>query len=263
MIHFQLNLFPLQFFFRKLIENRREAVVYSGTFVLISFVFGSLATMHNASSSFLHIVQLIAFFGLGCVNVVAIRSVSFLSKEYFLEYLYYTLLISLIICLFLWPIYYLTDSDSLMAFASSCAFLLPFAFVHMWFFYKHIPKDIRLMWNKEETEPDEVSLSFRGMVPVSFQLTRAYFDMQVLRFPVTVSAWVKIGVLFNQLLLEQNKDGGAGIELTDENHCPYGWEFYEEVLGGLVSRQLNPELNMKNNKIAPQSIIAVRRVKIK
>jgi len=131
-----------------------------------------------------------------------------------------------------------------------------------WFFYKHIPKNSALLWIDSEIMPDELALAFRNKVPVRFQLSREYFDMKEIQFPVTVSSWVKLGTLFHEFIREQEKNEAFGIELVDEDEVQYGWEFYSESMGGFVSRQLNPKLNVRENKISQNSIIVARRVKL-
>ena len=119
-----------------------------------------------------------------------------------------------------------------------------------------------MVWIDSETRPDELALSFRNKIPVRFQVSRTYFDMREVEFPVTVSSWVKLGVLFHEFLVAQNKNEAAPIELLDEDQTGYGWEFFAESMSGLISRQLNPKLNVRENKILQNSIIVARRVKL-
>jgi len=257
--------FSIKSFYKKLRQNHRSVTNYAGAFVLISVVLGSLTIMRTDSNDMLRLVQVLAFFGMGCFNFFALQteSASFLSRNYFVEPLLYSLLIAIVICMFLVIVYYFTNSDISMAFSSGCAFLIPFLLSQAWFFYKHIPKNSQWVWTSSEAMPDELALSFRNKIPIRFQVSRKYFDMKEFQFPVMVSSWVKLGMLFHQFILEQNKDDAARIELKDEDQNRYGWEFYVESLGGFVSRQLNPKLNVRENRITQNSIIVARRVRLK
>jgi len=265
MIKRQQKTFSLRSFFWKLMQNHKKVLGYTGSFLLMAAVFGSLTIMRTSSTDLLKLIQFLAFFGMGCVNATALQgeSGSFLSRNYFLGYLLYTLLISGVICLFLTGIYYISNSDKLMAFSSACAFLVPFLLTLAWFFYKHIPKNYELAWSDSETLPDELALSFRNKIPIRFQVSREYFDMKEIEFPVTVSSWVKLGILFHQFILEQNKNESCLIELTDEDQYQYSWEFYAESMGGFISRQLDPKLNVRENKIIQNSTIVARRIRLK
>ena len=235
---------------------------YTGSLLLIAVVSGSLAIMRTNIPDSLKMVQLMAFFGIGIFNANALQgeSGSFLSRNYFFEYLLYTLFISGLICVFLSAIYFITNSNMTMALSSTFAFLVPFLLLQAWFFYKHIPKNRKLVWTDSEMMPDELSLSFRNKIPICFQLSRKYFDMKEVQFPVTVSSWVKLGMLFHQFILEQNK--AWEIELKDEDENQFGWEFYAESMGGILSRQLNPKLNVRENKINQNETIVARRIRL-
>jgi hypothetical protein len=236
---------------------------YAGGFLMVAIVFGSLAIMRTQMPDSLKLIQLLGFFGMGTLNVNLLQneSGSFLSRNYFLEYLLFTLLISSVICLFLLVLYYLANADLLMALSSACALLVPFLLAQAWFFYKHIPKNEELVWAASEAMPDGLALSFRNKIPIRFQVSRTYFEMKEIQYPSTVSSWVKLGILFNQFILEQNKNEAYGIELADENQCLYAWEFYEESAAGFISRQLDPTLNVRENKIAQNGTIVARRVR--
>lgn len=264
MINLQRQTFSFGLFFGKLWDYRRMVGRYAGGLILVAGVFGSLTIMRTSISDSLKLIQLLAFFGLGFFNANALQGEdgSFLSRNYFFEYLLYTLLISCFICLLLSAVYYITNSNMRMALSSSFAFLVPFLLLQAWFFYKHIPKNAELIWTDSETTPDQLSLSFRNKIPVCFQLSRKYFDMQEIQFPVTVSSWVKLGILFHQFILEQSKDKAWEIELADDDGHEYGWEFYAESMGGFISRQLNPTLNVRENKINQNEAIVARRVRL-
>ncbi len=256
--------FSMRAFFKKLSQNHKTVTSYVGGILLMSMVFGSLAIMRTNSMDLLRMIQLLAFFGIGCFNTVSLQKEhsSFLSKNYFLEHLLYTILIGALICGLLAIVYYFTKSDPLMAFSSGCAFLVPYLLSQAWFFYKHIPKNPDWVWTSRETIPDELSLSFRNKVPIRFQVSGKYFDMKEYQYQVTVSSWVKLGILFHQFLIEQNKEDAFRIELKDEDQQYYGWEFYEESMGGFISRQLNPRMNVRENRISQHSVIVARRVRL-
>lgn len=264
MIKNHQNTFSIGSFLRKLKLNNKSVTTYIGSFLLMAAVFGSLNIMRTNSTDLLKFIQFMAFFGMGCLNTNLLQSEtgSFLSGKYFLEFLAFTLLISIFICAFLSAVYSITGSDILVAFGSTFSFLFPFLMSQAWFFYKHIPKNAEWLWVDSEIMPDELALAFRNKVPVRFQLSRKYFDMKEIQFPVTVSSWVKLGTLFHEFLREQEKNEASGIELVDDDEFQYGWEFYAESMGGFVSRQLNPKLNVRENKIIQNSIIVARRVKL-
>ena len=257
--------FSIGSFYRKLRENLNAVTGYAGGLLLIAVVFGSLTIMRTDSNDLLRLVQVLAFFGIGCFNTISLQSgrATFLSGNYFVEHLLYSLLLAMVISIFLALVYYFTNSDMFMAFSSGCAFLVPFLLSQAWFFYKHIPKNSEWVWTASETLPDELALSFRNKIPIRFQVSGKYFDMKEFQFPVMVSSWVKLGMVFHQFILEQNKDDDSRIELTDEDQNYYGWEFYVESLGGFSSRQLNPKLNVRENRVTQNSIIVARRVRFK
>jgi Type VI secretion system, TssN len=252
--------FSFSQFAGKLVYHRKKVASNAGSFVLMSSVLGSLTMMHLDTSALLKMIQLLGFFGLGCVQVSAVQGASFLSRNYFLEYLVYTGMIGGMICLVLAGMYYFTSSDPLMAYASTCCFLLPFFLVQSWFFYKHIPREEKLVWNNKETEPDEISRYYQNKTAIRLRVTEKYFDIKEMVFPLTVSSWVKLGILFNQFALEQNRADGPRIELKDEKGSAYGWEFFAESLEGFISKQLDPELDLKKNKINRNAIVVARRV---
>jgi hypothetical protein len=256
--------FSTKTFYKKLRQNHYAVTNYIGAFLLISVVFGSLTIMRTDSNDMLRLVQILVFFGMGFFNFFALQteSASFLSKNYFIEHLLYSLLIAIVISMFLAIVYFFTNSDISMAFSSGCAFLVPFLLSQAWFFYKHIPKNPQWIWIDSEAMPDELALYFRNKIPIRFQVSRKYFDMKEFQFPVMVSSWVKLGMLFHQFILEQNKEDASRIELKDEDQNRYAWEFYAESLGGLISRQLNPKLNVRENRIMQNSIIVARRVRL-
>jgi|GEM_PF-2065969 len=260
----QQKTFPIGAFLQKLKQNRESITVYVGGFLLMTAVFGSLNIMRTNSGDLLRFIQLLAFFGMGYIQTTFLQSenFSFLSRKYFFEHLLYVLFMSFCICVFLLVIYLVTNSDVRAAFGSTFAFLFPFLIAVTWFFYKHIPKNEQLIWTESEAIPDELALYFRNKIPVRFHVSRSYFDMKEVQFPVTVSSWVKLGLLFQEFIAEQNKNEAALIEMRDENQNLYGWEFYAESLNGLISRQIDPRLNVRENKIFQHSIIVARRIHV-
>ncbi|PWT73448.1 MAG: hypothetical protein C5B59_13395 [Bacteroidetes bacterium] len=256
------QVFSFSSFIDRLRKNRKLIKNYAAGFILVGVVFGSLTLMHTGFYVLLRLIQLIAFAAMGWIHVRAIQNANFLTRDYYQEYLFSTILLALAIFLALEFIYLVTGTDSLMALASACVFMLPFTLSQAWFFYKHIPKQESLVWNNSVTPPDPQTLLFRNIVEIRFQLALKYFDMQEMVFPVKVSSWIKLGALFNQFILDQTMDNKYQIELVDMNKNQYGWEFYAETMGGLISRQLDPELNTKENDIGPDEIIVARRVKM-
>jgi hypothetical protein len=243
-------------------QHQGRVASSAGIFVLMALVLGTLSMMHIGLTSLFKIVQLAGFVGLGWVHVHYTRQAEFLSRAYFLEYLFYTLLVGGTLCILLTIAYYITDSELLMGLASFCAFVLPFLLAQTWFFYRHIPQDEKLVWTNAQTEPTDISRYYNNKIPIRFKLSRQYFDLKEELFPVTVSTWVGVGILFNQFADKYNKISEFPIELIDEEEYKYGWEFYCESLYGLYRTQLNPEFDVKKNGILRNDTIVARRIKM-
>ncbi|HEX4849347.1 MAG TPA: TssN family type VI secretion system protein, partial [Puia sp.] len=201
-------------FIDRLRKNRKLIGSYAAGFILVGVVFGSLTLMHTSIFILLRFIQLIAFATMGWIHVRAIQHASFLTRNFYQEYLISTLLLGAAIFVILQFIYLATGTNTLMALASACVFVLPFTLSQTWFFYKHIPNKEDLVWNNSVSSPDPQALLFRNLVEVRFQLALKYFDMQEIVFPVKVSSWIKLGSLFHQLILDQTMDNKSQIELV-------------------------------------------------
>jgi hypothetical protein len=258
------SIFSIKSFTQKLMEDRRLVVTNIAGFLLVALIFGSLALMHTSNPVLLKTIQLVAFFGLGCANLSLMQTGSFLSRDFFQEYLIYALLVATIIMISLFCIYFLTGANILMAFGSVTAFLLPLAFVQTWFFYKHIPRseEMRVIWEGEPVAPEPLAEMFRSHINVQIRIAKKYFDLREAAFALTASSWLKLGEVFLQFLVEHKKDHNLSIELKDKDDRAYGWEFYAERAGGFISRQLDPELTLRQNNINSEGIIVARRVRI-
>jgi hypothetical protein len=257
----QQEVSSFRLFREKLSQNSDRVTASVGSFILMSLVLGSLAVMHTSSPMAFKIIQLVGFFGLGYVHLGAMRGASYLSADYFVEYLLYTLLVAAIIALLLTCVYLITGSEVLLGVASGCAFLLPFFLLQTWFYYKHIPKGTGLLWESTDIQPDEIAKYYSNKASIRLKVSQKYFDLEAMTFPMNVSTWMRLGILFNQFAANYNKDGVSEIELADQDNQLYGWEFYTESVFGFVSRQLNPELDIKRNKVVRNGIIVARRVK--
>ncbi len=176
--------------------------------------------------------------------------------------LFFSFLLSLVICVVLFIFYFFTDrSLLLMAFASSSAFLLPPVLTRSWHYFTHIPGKQYIIWYNPETDIDTRVPIYLNSINIRLQLSLASSDIGETTFNLTVPGQTRVGKVFNQFVLVQNKKDGAKIEILDKNRYPYGWQFFLKTNKGLSERRIDPHQSLRENRIKENSTIIARRVK--
>jgi Type VI secretion system, TssN len=175
---------------------------------------------------------------------------------------YFTVILSIQVVVLLTLLYLLSGLAELhMIFISVSAFILPFVVSHAWFTFSRIPTPEYKIWFTPDTMYKWGS-RLRLLMPITFKMSIRYFDIREEAFTIKVPAKIKLGSLFHQFIMEQQRNTESFIELTDEQHRPYGWEFYNSQYAGLTKNMLDPEKTLEESRVRKNSIIIVRRVKM-
>ncbi|MBE7169174.1 MAG: hypothetical protein INR73_01195 [Williamsia sp.] len=239
---------------------------YIIVYVLAALVLSCFSVFY-LSSGFLFwlmkVVQLLSFASLGLLHTTMIeRGLPFLEDK-FTSRLSFSALLAALICIVLFAFYFFTNSSTLfMAFASSCAFFMPFTLRQFWNQYKKLPESRSIVWYGFNDELDSPDIVYLSSIPVTFRLEINPDEKTVLSFSIKAPLQMELSRLFNLFVLAAEKNYNIHIEPVDENNRFYGWQFFAEYLKGLLKLQLDPEVIVGDNRaIKPDTVIFVKRVK--
>jgi hypothetical protein len=204
------------------------------------------------------ILQVVAFAGIGILSVNLFYKESFFSKTTFLRHeVIYHLTLTGVGTITLLIIYSLNGIYYYLAIADGCAFLLPFTVTKAWGFFWDIPQRQYKLWYPNPAGAETIATSLLK-IPVRIKITPVN-GKEKTTLNNRVPAKARLGKFFHHFLIEQLADDNAIVQYNN-NDKRYGWEFYEEIAGGIIKRYLDPDLSFIDNKIRDKAIIVARRV---
>jgi Type VI secretion system, TssN len=149
--------------------------------------------------------------------------------------------------------------DFLTPLASAAAFLLPQLIQLTWVQYQGIPDRPYPVWYSRETEASPLSKTPVARIEITFHILLPNRSEPIL----VRSQLVRNQALGKAFLNAQNKTSAEqphkAIEVFDEQHHPYGWQFYLLQLNGFKKKFLDPKRSLAQLSIKEQSIVEVRR----
>lgn len=170
-----------------------------------------------------------------------------------------TLLVTLEILLLLTLLYGFLPAGRLsMAIASGCMFLFPFTVANAWLVWGSIPEKRFLVWFIPRQWGNFV-LPQGKPLSVKLKVRVRYFDPFEELIQLDVADRIHVGRLFAYIAGESKKVGMRAIEMEDENHESYGWQFYYRRLG--AGKYLDPQWTLRESKVGKRGVIVVRRIR--
>ena len=149
-----------------------------------------------------------------------------------------------------------------IAFASSCAYMLPYIFWQSRIYYLYIQQKQLKIWRiRELTKNERFNVSLNSS-KITFKIRKHYYAPEETLYTTVAPAYLQLGRIFSNLMAKENGDGIINIQNTDSNKKPIGWLFYMKYLKGYYRRYLNPDKNAAENKIKGDSVIFAKRIKI-
>ncbi|MGI8952127.1 MAG: TssN family type VI secretion system protein [Chitinophagaceae bacterium] len=233
---------------------------------IIAALFLSSISFYSINSSlgfWFKILQIIAFFGAGFLHSLLLnKSLSSTDKKNISVKLFFSIQLTVIILAALVFLYLFINKILLsIAFASASAFLLPSIITQCFIFFTTIPSKKFKLWYPKNIKEDKATVIVNS-IPLYFKLTKRYFDIEEISFFVTADGNKTLSSVFNEFIIEQNQNGIKNIECYDKKHNFYAWEFFIKTNELFGMKRLNPELNLRINKIKNDSIIIAKRIKV-
>ncbi|MFT3936565.1 MAG: TssN family type VI secretion system protein [Chitinophagaceae bacterium] len=236
----------------------------SSWYFFIELALAVLFCLIPAAGLTIKLLQLLLFLLLGIFNVW------FLGKEYKAEQptgLHLVIALGalqfIMMIMLLLVVHAVLDNAAFsIAFAGSAAFFLPLMVQCAWKLFAAIPVNTPLLWYLPEGEP-EPATAFRQTMLVQLQIKREPGQQQANTYPLTVSAKLKLGKVFEKLIVETKQAGrNKIIAVKDQQEQPYGWQFFEIRWLGFYKRFLDPSLSLLGNKIKANAKIIIVRAAI-
>ena len=168
----------------------------------------------------------------------------------------FAFVISICVFLFYWK---LKSLDFITPFAAGAAFALPTITFYAWILYESIPSLQYDLWYKRDNLIDNKAFVFFNSVSIQLKVAPHISDRMYSLVELTVPNHIELGKLFHYFLIQQlAKD--IDIETTDENGEPIGWQFFISKHKGFKVIPLDPDKNLLENGVSPNSVIVAKRV---
>jgi hypothetical protein len=259
--------FTFDYFKASLLQNWKRAAMYAALFILPALALSGIvvaAVRFHFFSWPVTALELLAFLGAGILNVYLLHHESRLFKpSFFLEGVWYSFLLAALMCVVLVLFYVITKTPMEgMAIAGCCMFLLPCIAIQTWFARQSISgKEYKVWYNPDELAPHLVAASNTKQA-IRIKIAPRKYETKTRITSISAYAKLKLGRLFHHFLAEQNVHTATFIDAIDKNLHPFGWVFYEEMLGGLFRRHLDPYLSLQENNVKENATIVITRVNI-
>lgn len=207
------------------------------------------------SFSWIQLILISVFFLFGVLFIV---TESKASNQSFQSQFLFSLLQFLILFAVVLGVYsFFGRQNFFLVLACSSAFLFPKIFYFSWQAFRLIAQSARKIWYGGKTTQGAVNFLY-GM-PLQLKVSLKQIERRKKLFPIKAPLSMKLGEFFNHFLLMQNSKWQK-IQVTTNEQEPFGWEFFEESLGGLIKRRLDPDINVVDNGVKPNSVIVALRV---
>ena len=245
-------------------HNRKISLKYLLISLPVAVCLGTICFIGKGIDSelSLKICQLVTFAATGLFHLYLLKKkISFFRLRIFGEGIMYTLSMSVVICIALLVFYLFTDNTmALMAIASSAAFALPHIVLQTWVFFKNIPGKQYSLWTAPVKTPDNDEIIIPGEITVSFTFSGTGTNTGNKQETVikTIPEQWKLGKVFYTIL--ENEKNKITVQEPAGSEKLFGWEFYTEILKGLVKKRLEPEWSLTDNGIVPKTTIHVRKI---
>ena len=263
----QANSFSIPLFARLLFQNRKQAGLYGGLFLIIVVNLGLLLSINVQR---VWAAGAVKFIPLGCFTLMGIANIHFFYKRNFLSAFSfwwakpaYTVLLFLLMVLVLFIYYFVTGNNHmLLCIACSAAFLLPLVVYLGWAVFSRIPAKQYPVWRLPRGQHVESDVYCSNAAPMHLQFKIARRPgLEEHIFPMAISGKMKLGRVFEKFIAEQSNEGNTNqIEINGEPHQPIGWQFILQKWGGIYYRHLQPNRSLLENNIASNSIIIAKRI---
>jgi hypothetical protein len=153
----------------------------------------------------------------------------------------------------------LARGSLLVAFISAAAFYLPFISVAAYRHFQYIPDPQYNLWFSQKNLISNRSIVFLSTLPLKIKVAPTLLHKYSSVYPCIVPAQMDVGTLFQYFLAHQQYKK-IDIENEDEIGNPVGWVFYEEKWQGHKIRPLNPDLNLRDNKVEANAVVVAKRI---
>lgn len=161
--------------------------------------------------------------------------------------------LSLIASAILFPLYFFSENgESVLAMASSASFLFPVFLIESWKSFYNVSAGETGIWLIGKPVDKHFYKGFVANRHLSFRTNLQEGGSIHFAAPVKVPVKLKLGLLFQKFLEEQ------------EDNVPMegsSWLFYQELLGGLRQKKLDPEKNLIDNGIRDNAVITAKMIK--
>ena len=212
----------------------------------------------------IRVIQLANFIAIGILNAALIERRPFFTRYTRKERLYLTFALTLAVyATLLSPSFILGASMQRMAFAGSCAFLLPMMLMQAWHYYFTIPESRSMVWCDYKLIAENANIAYLNTIRIHLKVSKKYLGNKETSFFINAPLKTDVGKIFNTFLNVEIKRSASDIECIDQSGTPFGWKFFIVRFGGFYKRVLDPSKSLKNNNnIMRNAIILVKRVKL-
>ncbi len=202
------------------------------------------------------VLQLSLFAVLGFLN--AALSERFLELS-FKEKLLFSLQFFIIIAA---PYFFFYDfslePNLFLAIAAASAFVLPQIIALSWELFTGISSTDKNLWYT--TKLSQGAAAFIYGMTLKIKVPVKTSDRKKKVFSTKAPLSMKLGEFFDHFVIIQNNKWRHKIEISEGDLREFGWKFYEENLGGLVRRRLDPDMSLVENGVKENSTIVALRV---
>ena len=143
----------------------------------------------------------------------------------------------------------------------SCIFLLPYLVYQTWIFYHSLAgSGYNKIWYPPE-QAFKAPAATISLNSVRIRIKVAPLDGAAEKlYDITVPGKFSVGTAFANFMYGDEKTHADKIVFKDENNRLFGWQFFTSDFLGLVTRPVDPDLNLFENNIKDNSIIIARRI---
>ena len=254
--------------YQHLCMNGKQLLLLTSMVVVISFMVPVLLkfVLHNVEHTPVLIgVQILCFLLIGMAGVWIFHSSRFFaSNQHLAVRTPYMIGTTLVVCILLYVLGSLLPVAG-VATETAAAFVLPFLIYASWLSFQRIPARNYVPWYLPTPAERQLTIQPAGYstatMQVQLKVARNPDAIQENIFPVTSPGKQKLGRLFEKFIEEQHSTGKqVVIAINNDPQASFAWLFFEEKWFGLYRRHLNPLRSLLENRIKPDTTIAVRRI---
>jgi hypothetical protein len=145
-----------------------------------------------------------------------------------------------------------------LAIAASSAFVLPQVLSLSWESFIGISVGETKLWYTTKLSQGAAAFIYGMTLKIKVPVKASDRKKKVFASKAPLS--MKLGEFFDHFIIIQNNKWRHKIEVSENEEQDFGWQFYEENLGGLMRRRLDPEMSLVENGVKENSTIVALRV---